>query len=69
MRCETIHVEIDGWTASSSCAILDADACQKIASDILVSNAARRSPAGTRLRLNAYAVAKGLLTNKLFNML
>ena len=54
---DTIDVEIDGWTASSSCAILDADACQKIASDVFVWNPARRSLAGSRLRLDAYAVA------------
>ena len=57
LTADAIDVEIDGWTALSSCAILDADACEKIASDPAAWNAARRSPAGARVRLGAYAVA------------
>jgi hypothetical protein len=52
-----VEVEIDGWKASSSCAVLDADACKSIASMADVWAAARRRCLSGRVQLSAYAVA------------
>jgi hypothetical protein len=51
-----VEVEIDGWKAGSSCAVLDADACKSIASNAGVWSA-RRTCVNGRVQLSAYAVA------------
>ena len=53
---EPVDVEITGWQASSSCAILEAETCAALGADADVWSAGRRSSAGSRVKLGAYGV-------------